>query len=666
MKKTLFPLMLAALMASCANDDLGNTALETGQMSSEATNGYISVKLVAPGDLYGRADGQYQYGTPEENYVNSVRFFFFTSSGAPSMIRKNPLYDSTVEQSTELQYFSYYDWYPTSSENSDGQQGSAGGTQTDPDNSGELQGNTVEKILSSMLVLNIMEDETKANTPAYIVAVVNPTTNVSALVNPSLATLQSSIKGSTMVADYLTGLTDKNFVMSSTVYVDDKGNEIVAQPILSDNLCTTQVEAQKNQLVVYVERVVARMNVTIDDTKLKPITVNGEKLYPTGFNFESSDRDFTQTPAAPSVPEAQADDPDTPADPSVPSDPTETQPIPIYVKFLGWAVTGTPVKSNLIKDIDTEWGGDEELFDVINQPWFVPTYHRSFWAMNPQELTVGTPEDEKNYVWFTYDQLAGTNDTKQIGLPMSTTQTYMQENANPYNTAGTAANPLEPTKVIYAAQLVDNTGKEMTITEWNGLYFTEDGLKNLAVSMLDMWYDKNNGQGEPDYKKITANELTFMTRTEFMKNGPIFFNKNYNCYLTLTTAAMGKTWYHKSDTPASNGAYTYTQIKDTQLKEYMESAFGVAKIWKNGYTYYYYEVKHLGNQEKPGTPGQMGVVRNHIYSANVNKLSGLGTPVWKSSEEIYPEHPANEGNNISAQVQVLMWRLVSDDYSFNW
>ena len=86
---------------------------------------------------------------------------------------------------------------------------------------------------------------------------------------------------------------------------------------------------------------------------------------------------------------------------------------------------------------------------------------------------------------------------------------------------------------------------------------------------------------------------------------------------------------------------------------------GSAKVWKDGYTYYYFDIKHLGNK--------IGVVRNHIYDANITKLTGLGTPVYNPDEIIYPEKPIDDEETfIAAQINILSWRIVKNDVELDW
>jgi hypothetical protein len=85
---------------------------------------------------------------------------------------------------------------------------------------------------------------------------------------------------------------------------------------------------------------------------------------------------------------------------------------------------------------------------------------------------------------------------------------------------------------------------------------------------------------------------------------------------------------------------------------------GGAKVWKTGFTYYYFDLKHFGDK--------FGVVRNHVYNANIKTLAGLGTPVYNPNEVIVPEKPKNEETYIAADINILSWRVVDQDVDLNW
>lgn len=88
-------------------------------------------------------------------------------------------------------------------------------------------------------------------------------------------------------------------------------------------------------------------------------------------------------------------------------------------------------------------------------------------------------------------------------------------------------------------------------------------------------------------------------------------------------------------------------------------ALGSAKVWKDGYTYYYFDINHFGDK--------IGVVRNHIYDADIQTLAGLGTPVYNPDEIIYPEKPVDTDDSfIAARINILSWRVVNSDININW
>ena len=659
MKKTLFPLLLGALVAGCASNDPKMSDQNNEGALTPEVQGYLSINLVAPGGLSSRADdeptinGDYEYGTASENYVKEVRLYFFDDEGNGVAVRKNPVYDQSSPETTGPEFFSYYDWEPTPAENELGDDYDEGGIFQDPNNSGKLENETVEKMLTVMVALTAKE----AKFPTQVAAVINPTNDVKQItLNNPICDLKD-LQGA--VYDNLTGLTSNNFLMSSSVYVNGDGDVTITQPVDETvNLGYTQVEAQQHPIYVYVERVVARLDMSVG---LTPADAD-KGLYSTQTQVTTEDRVYEGEDA----PDGQLDEED------------------IYVKFLGWAVTSTPVKSYVVKSITAEWGPDEGFFGVVYQPWYIPSYHRSYWATNP--VLSQQPKDE-DYVWYTFNELSGVDaenpdpntPIEQTGFTMDVDQTYMQENANP-NGDAEGSDPAEPTKVIFAAQLVDVDGNAITVASWNGVYFTLQGLKNLAAKMLDMYYIEP-GTGTADvpakFVPISGNQITFMTASQFFQTNPLFSDTpNYTVYATLTSAtgddasnptlnAAGLTWYHLNDNidPATATADDFTQIASAGIPQYMQTVFGNAQIWNNGYTYYYYTIRHLGALNYPG---YYGVVRNHIYSGTVNGLKGLGTPVWDPNEPIYPEKPDDKGTNLSAQIKVLAWRLVTDSYDFEW
>ena len=611
MKKSLFLIpVLGVLAASCSSND---PKLNEGgdDFRQNEVKGYLSISLIAPGSLPTRAgefEGNYEYGQPYENYVSKVRFYFFGEDGNAIQVSKNPAND---------QYYSYIDWTPATQGTTNGQPGE---TVTDPDP--EPGGNgTIEKELNATFRLTGPVGEAK---PSAVVAIINPPYELLPSGNPSLSDLRLTDN------NYLNGLTNNNFVMSNSVYADGTPlNALYAQIIEEKNFASSYQEAEANPLTIYIERVVSRLDLGYDED----LKMDNDYLVDIDVELTTHDPVSTDNPT------------------------TNYTKKKVYAKLMGWAVTSTPLVSNLIKEINPSWNAG--IFGNQLQPWNARDYFRSFWAINPESLSENIVN---GYEWFSFNELAGINDTKQTGFQMNVNRAYMQENANPYNNNGEeyGASPVEPTRVIFAAQLVDEDGNEIEVTEYNHQYYTLEGLKNIAATNLNMYYKEGNA-----YKNITPEMIDFASYTVHYDNAtPIGYYGSYESYFTLNTEkTSGITeWYSKSET-VTGSEDPYTKI-NTNIDDYMFDSLGNALIWKGGYTYYYFPIQHLGISEE--NTGYYGVVRNHIYNANVTLISGLGTPVWDPKEDIYPQKPDNSGDLIAAQIKILMWRLVTKDYEMEW
>lgn len=128
----------------------------------------------------------------------------------------------------------------------------------------------------------------------------------------------------------------------------------------------------------------------------------------------------------------------------------------------------------------------------------------------------------------------------------------------------------------------------------------------------------------------------------------------YKVYAQLTVDAAKKTWYSSSSADATA----------VDANEVLES-LGGAKVWKEGYTYYYFDIQHLnGSSTDVNVKGKKGVVRNHIYAANIKTLTGLGTPVYDPGEVIYPEEPEDDDTFIAAEIRILSWRVGKPGHRF--
>lgn len=601
MKKGLFmlPLLGGLIVAGCSSDD---TIAGVDTLPESYVNSYLSVSVIGANaaggtrvadEEYEEGQGTYQDGTENENNVKTVRFFFFDENDEAAMVQK---------KSNGEGYLSYYDM------------------ETSKDGGGN-HGSTVEKIIETTLRLNIPDGY---KNPSKVLAVINPTKDITDMNNPSLAALKGEIatESENVITNFKKGLTVDNFVMSNSVYAntDEKKTVIDAEMLEDKNFQTTETAAEQNPVRIYVERVLARLDFSIGMEK--PEEVTGDNIYklkvPEGSN------------------NAQYD---------IVGDDGESVSSDIYVKLLGWNITGTPVKSRLIKKVNGEWE-TSALFgenEVTVGPWTAPNYHRSFWALNPDlgdRPSNATSNPNYEFVSFTETSLL-----ENLPSGGESETTYLQENANAYSVNMDAATPDYATKVIIAAQLVNKEGEPLALAKWLNGYYTVEGVKVAMANMLDLY--KKDGDA---YKKIEPDDLVLGKATV----------EGAKSYYAQATVKEGTTWY------IENGE-EWEEKDKTAADSYIYTKLGYALVWDDnektkGYTYYYFDIHHLGSEN---SFAYNGIVRNHIYKTTLSSIAGLGTPVYDPDDKIYPETPEKE-SIISAKVNILSWRVVSSSYDLTW
>lgn len=307
----------------------------------------------------------------------------------------------------------------------------------------------------------------------------------------------------------------------------------------------------------------------------------------------------------------------------------------VYLKLNGWDLTAEAKNTRLVKKINPAWGGGN---------WW-DGGDRTFWAIN-------VPKEYAGNNYYDYDAIKNpflTDENKPFAL-------YTNENAE--NDSETT---MARTKVIISGTLCDENGNSFTIARHMGAYYADsydkdDETNNLTVLKTSI-LGQLSANGHHYYyadgsarKPITVSDLEIVIagqqNTEDSKN---------NCYVyaQLTADAAKKTWYN-TDTQGA------TSIVPTVINTALENKDVVdrALVWNEGKTYYYYEIKHLQDN--------IGVVRNHIYDTKVTKIAGLGTPVYDPDQVIYPEKPNPNDHYIAAEIKILSWRIVNNEYKLEW
>ena len=179
----------------------------------------------------------------------------------------------------------------------------------------------------------------------------------------------------------------------------------------------------------------------------------------------------------------------------------------------------------------------------------------------------------------------------------------------------------EPTKLLVTATIsAEENGTPVDIFKYKGYYYTEEGLKNYIASIL----------------KEKSLKYTLKNGTE---------GTDWATYLTVTHPEGASHWEGTIDVTS-----------DVVINEAVQAEFEkFEKVlwWNDGKCYFYVPVEHYG--------GKVGVVRNHWYNLTVNSITGLGTPVADPDDEIVPEKITEETYYVAAQVQILKWKMVSQN-----
>ena len=285
----------------------------------------------------------------------------------------------------------------------------------------------------------------------------------------------------------------------------------------------------------------------------------------------------------------------------------------VYAQIKNFELYNDYQESWLIKRIDPTWDG-------IGFAWNDMDWFRSYWAQS-----LGTAFPANSFNWN--DDNTELND-----------YIYLGENTREWS----ADNDVR-TKVIVKAQLGDVNGNPVEIVNWYGKdYIGEAALKDVVANTLKYTYFWGDGF---TFNGLTPADLACTTRQPGDENA-------YEVFFQLSNNGAQKHWYKYE-----NGNYNAITVDalNGELAEVQP-----ALVYKNGMTYYWLDIKHLGNT---GSKTEYGIVRNHVYKVNITDIKGYGTPIYDPNEAfIVPDKPEDIVTYVSAQINILSWRVVEGNY----
>ena len=302
----------------------------------------------------------------------------------------------------------------------------------------------------------------------------------------------------------------------------------------------------------------------------------------------------------------------------------------VYANILGWDLYRDNSQSMLLKDIVSTWNNDDIGFSWNDSPWY-----RSYWAVS---LTAPTN-----------DQIFGTSLS-------AGTSTYIGE-----NTTGKAT----CTKAVIKAQLVNSANNPLEIAIWNNVEYVDEvenneskgglSLREAVANTLKFTYFAKSGDGNSTtYTGLRPEDLQCVAGGT--ANAPTGVAAN-EVYFQLSKDGEGKDW-HKLE----NGVYkpvandTANDAKSTKATNEALKSVPSAVLYKNGETFYYVDIKHLG---APGKAAEFGIVRNHVYNITISSIGGYGSPVYTGVSFLDYPQITDQNSFVSAKINILSWRLVS-------
>lgn len=461
----------------------------------------------------------------------------------------------------------------------------------------------VTKLTEAILVIN---GQSKV-APHSVVAVINSGTTLGegALSLTDLRKVQSNQFYTTTTS------TTENFVMANSIYVvkDGKdGKEEYAIPV-TGHVETTPEAATNNPIDIYVERVAAKVNTTCDTDKGWKIgtdTWNKNK-----WTYQLADKLFSK--------------------------------YDVFVVVDGWSVAdangrATLEKAALVDGTKPKWT-DEDL-DIT--PWTTGDYHRCFW-----ETSVPFEGDNK-VLNKSFDNISST---------IADGVVYTLPNTPAATTDFTDKMENSLTKVIVAAHLYYKDGdnyKPAEICKYKGIqYLSKEDVLTVVANENKSKYFKKTTTTDPEghnvdvYTSISKDDLTFATSAPEGGSAKL---KDYEVIPQF-----------KSDAEIYDADHNLVAVAEANKTLAVEA--NKAQVRTEGRVYYYTPIRHLATTE--GKLGYYGVVRNHSYKVNLQKVSGFGTPVYDPTKVIDPTLPEEENIYLAARINVLSWRVVKSDVNLD-
>lgn len=599
--KLLFAGLPLALLASCSAD-----APDTGDrgVADKSETRYLKVNLVNAGGDGTRAigdtpDTDYANGTDAENKIRTVDFY---------------LYDA------DKNYHSHVPMGLT-----------AAVDPTTPSDAQQAAKPSVRGFYEANVPINLVQGE---KMPQYVICIINAVHTENFYEGLSMEQAQAELLDSFYSHE---GGGNTYFAMNNSVYygrdeVTGLDNQLIMATPFDTNKLLTMTELEKlpadqiEDVVVdiYVERYAAKVNFSINDDAVK--------TFKAANNIEL---EFTP---------------------------------------MNWGVNAYEKEFFFLKSFRQANGAGldfmpyDQLNTILFPGWNRPDHFRSFWARTPgyyendYPLVADDILDETEYPYTVYYQSVNTA-KNTIGQPQYVIESTLKGSRLTGADMPDQYLPLTsiPSVVLVGQYKIGGEAKSFYTYQKNAeglpeIYAANDGdiagVKTIHDRLLETQTVilKQNGTGYTPVRKedLTAGANTFVVkhpekdvRTGLKVGGDL---------VTLqVNGANSGFFYYDSDTKK------YTEINSTEsinkANRLLYQNLGGAHAYINGMAFFSAPIQHWGwyrednvnkneamadwDWEKMKT-GDFGIVRNHIYTINIEKIAGLGTGIISTDDPLLP------------------------------
>ena len=646
------------ILPSCSDNDISQ--VQKPEVSEVDQTQYMAVTISAPIER----SRSYEVGSKDESKVTRFDFFFYD-------INRNPTAKMQSYDSDKIE------------EEFDQTEGPFDDTTTD----------NVTDRWTSIIPVQLVQGQ---NIPAYVICIVN-------------AQSVSGLETKTM--DELRDINDQhflgnsgNFIMSNSTYfgldvmTGERDARLCATPILASQLYATKEAAQKamhennedgsKYVNIYVERLAAKVGLTMTSDAPKDYILDKSaggtvtlKFVPEYWfmNCIAKNNYITKRYGL-----QDKDNSNTPPTITYNYTPTKAQ---IDSKFANTGMANT-------------WNKQED--------------HRSFWGVSPSYYNGNYPlvsdqindllgsTGDYNQKYYSYNEVRSQATGKigaqaiqynngfstSIAADKSSGYIYTREtttaigiineisDGNPAATVGSAVivgyytvGGTKPTEAFY----IDRHAG----TNENGVYYgTAELAKAALVSRQNILY-KSNPRENTDAAKADAGSFII----EHPKKAVREKLANPNIAGRLVTLQLPSVptpalyWYDSSKSQSVPVSTENINQVNAQLV-----STGYMDMFNKGRAFFSVPIRHLGFPQavnnKVTTPdgktlyekgvyhwgnmrlGDLGIIRNHVYTLNVNSISGLGTGLRDDDQPILP--PKDAVNQwVAVRLNILSWNVVT-------